>query len=631
MRRKRLTQIFPWLLPIRKKQRLFCFYLKMRLDGKKYAIEKEDNTYQNLVFEADSTLYNHETGFDMKYQENKVFNLKLAAQTVDDIVIRPGEVFSFWRLVKNADKKIPYKDGLVVINGELTTAYGGGLCQISNLLFWLFLHTPLLIVERHGHSVKDFPDPPGDDPVGIDATVSEGWFDLKVKNTTNTTFQIKLSFDEEKMHGKILADKTFNYTIKIENNAIVYEKAGQDIYQKADVVRFTLDKNSGAVMEQKLLYQNKCKIGYPLPEDNQSIRKEENNMKKIAILFGGCSSEYEVSLQSAYGVIKNIDRSLYESILIGIAKDGRWFLYEGEEDKILNDTWHKDEKVYPTLVSTDKMLKGIYVWKYGFDKQTEQISLDGALPILHGKNGEDGTVQGVFALAGIPVIGCDTLSSAVCMDKDMAHRVVKEAGINVPEAKLLTHTLLENNKEEVLRYGDELGYPLFVKPLRAGSSFGITKVEKSELLFEALTLAFTFDNLVVIERMIEGFEVGCAIMGKEELIVGEVDEIELSEGFFDFTEKYSLKSSKIHVPARISNEDAIRVKETAKKIYQVLGCECFARVDMFFTPDGSIYFNEVNTIPGFTEHSRFPNMMKAAGISMKEVVNHLIELGVDKS
>lgn len=631
MKRRRLTQIFPWLLPIRKKQRLFCFYLKMKLDGKKYAIEKKEDIYQNLIFEADSTLYNHETGFDMKYQENKVFNLKLAAQTLDDIVIKPGEVFSFWKLVKNADKKIPYKDGLVVINGELTTAYGGGLCQISNLLFWLFLHTPLQIVERHGHSVKDFPDPPGDAPVGIDATVSEGWFDLKVKNTTNTTFQIKLSFDEEQMHGKILADKEFNYKIQIQNNAIVYDKSGKEIYQKADVVRTTIDKKSGAVKEQKVLYQNKCRIGYPLPEDNQSTGNEESKMKKIAILFGGSSSEYEVSLQSAYGVIQNINKSVYEPILIGIDKGGRWFVYEGDAEKIINDTWHKEEKVYPTLVSTDKKLQGIYVWKHGFDKPAKEIKLDAALPVLHGKNGEDGTVQGVFALAGIPIIGCNTLSSAVCMDKDMAHRVVKEAGVNVPEAKLLTYAMLEKDKEEVLRYGEEIGYPLFVKPLRAGSSFGITKVEKSEMLFEALTFAFSYDNLVVIERMIEGFEVGCAIMGREELIVGEVDEIELSEGFFDFTEKYTLKSSKIHVPARISKEDADRIKDTAKKIYRALGCECFARVDMFYTPDGSIYFNEVNTIPGFTEHSRFPNMMKASGISMKEVVNHLIELGVSQS
>lgn len=631
MKRRRLTQIFPWLLPIRKKQRLFCFYLKMRLDGKKYAIKKEAVTYQNLVFEAASTLYNHETGFDMKYQENKVFNLKLAAQTLDDIVIRPGDVFSFWKLVKEADKKIPYKDGLVVINGELTTAYGGGLCQISNLLFWLFLHTPLLIVERHGHSVKDFPDPPGDDPVGIDATVSEGWFDLKVKNTTDTTFQIKLSFDEEQMYGRILADKELNYKIEIQNNAIVYDKTGKETYQKADVVRFTIDKNNGTIIEQKLLYQNKCKIGYPLPEDNQPTENEENKMKKIAILFGGCSSEYEVSLQSAYGVIKNIDKSMYEPILIGIDKGGKWLLYEGDENKIIDDTWHKEEKVYPTFVSTDKETHGICVWKQGFDKQPKHISLDAALPILHGKNGEDGTVQGVLALAGVPIIGCNTLSSAVCMDKDMAHRVVKEAGIKVPEAKLLSSVILEKDKQEVLQYGEELGYPLFVKPLRAGSSFGITKVEKSELLFEALTLAFQYDNLVVIEGMIEGFEVGCAIMGKEELIVGEVDEIELSEGFFDFTEKYTLKSSKIHVPARISKEDANRVKDTAKKIYKALGCECFARVDMFYTPDGSIYFNEVNTIPGFTEHSRFPNMLKASGISMKEVVNHLIELGVSQS
>lgn len=347
-------------------------------------------------------------------------------------------------------------------------------------------------------------------------------------------------------------------------------------------------------------------------------------MKRIAVLFGGCSSEYEVSLQSAYSVITNIDRTKYTPVLIGINRKGNWFLFEGKEDTIVNDTWHQQKECYEATISMDKSLHGIIVWKDGRKGQAQEISISAALPMLHGKNGEDGTVQGALELAGIPVIGCNTVSSAVCMDKDMAHRLAKEAGVLVPKSILLS----KGSQEKAERLIEEMGYPVFVKPLRAGSSFGITKVHKKEDLKEAIELAFSHDELVVVEEMIEGFEVGCAVLGREELTVGEVDEIQLSQGFFDYTEKYTLKSSQIFVPARISKEKAEEIKNTGKIIYKALGCSFFARVDMFLTPKGEIYFNEVNTIPGFTEHSRYPGMMKAAGISLKEVVNRLIEMAV---
>lgn len=347
-------------------------------------------------------------------------------------------------------------------------------------------------------------------------------------------------------------------------------------------------------------------------------------MKRIAVLFGGCSSEYEVSLQSAYSVITNIDRTKYTPVLIGINRKGNWFLFEGKEDTIVNDTWHQQKECYEAVISVDKSLHGIIVWRNGKEGRAEEIAISAALPMLHGKNGEDGTVQGALELAGIPVIGCNTVSSAVCMDKDMAHRLAKEAGVSVPKSILFS----KDNQKNAEKLIEEIGYPVFVKPLRAGSSFGITKVDKKEDLKEAMELAFSHDELVVVEEMIEGFEVGCAVLGREELTVGEVDEIQLSQGFFDYTEKYTLKSSKIYVPARISKEKAEEIKNTGKIIYKALGCSFFARVDMFLTPKGEIYFNEVNTIPGFTEHSRYPGMMKAAGLSLKEVVNRLIEMAV---
>lgn len=341
--------------------------------------------------------------------------------------------------------------------------------------------------------------------------------------------------------------------------------------------------------------------------------------KRIAILFGGNSSEYEVSLQSASAVIQNIDREKYQPVLIGITREGEWLYYQGSTQDIRQDCWHSSKSCRPVWVSFDKRDHGIFVMN---KEEPFLISLNGALPILHGKNGEDGTVQGVLELAGIPLIGCGTLCSAICMDKAVAHSLIQSAGIQVPQS----YTVELEDQDKAGAYAAGLGYPLFVKPLRAGSSFGITKVMQPEELEEALKTAFAYDQCLILEEAIEGFEVGCAILGNRELLIGEVDEIELSQGFFDYTEKYTLKTSQIHVPARISKEKAQEIKEKAIVIYKRLGCRHFARVDMFLTMQGELYFNEVNTIPGFTAHSRYPNMLKETGISFKETVNRILEM-----
>lgn len=252
------------------------------------------------------------------------------------------------------------------------------------------------------------------------------------------------------------------------------------------------------------------------------------------------------------------------------------------------------------------------------------ISLDAALPILHGKNGEDGTLQGTLELMGVPVIGCGLLSSALCMDKVLAHRIVAADGIKTAES-----FTLQKGYSEAWLYDTalRLGYPLFVKPLRSGSSLGISRVCRSRNLLAAVKNAFLHDTTVVVEKAVEGFEVGCAVLGTEDLLVGAVDEIELSQGFFDYTEKYTLKTSGIHVPARISEKKAEEIRDTACRIYRLLGCSGFARVDMFLTPAGEVYFNEVNTIPGFTAHSRYPNMLKEVGFSFKEIIERLLGAG----
>ncbi len=344
------------------------------------------------------------------------------------------------------------------------------------------------------------------------------------------------------------------------------------------------------------------------------------HLKTIALFFGGCSTEYEVSLQSAYSVIKSIPTDLYRLVLIGIDKHtGEWFLYQGDIEEILTDRWRMQPECIPAAPSMDRRIHGL---SYLSETGPKTLSLDAALPILHGKNGEDGTIQGVLNLMNVPVIGCNLLSSALCMDKFLAHQIVAAEGIKTAKCMLLKKDF---SVSEVKDQAAKLGFPLFVKPLRSGSSFGITKVQEESQLIPAIEQAFLHDSTVMLEEMVAGFEVGCAVLGTEELLIGEVDEIELSEGFFDYTEKYTLKTSQIHVPARISFGQAKEIKETACKIYRLLGCSYFARVDMFLTPEGEIYFNEVNTIPGFTSHSRYPNMLKAIGLSFEEIIKRLLD------
>jgi vancomycin resistance protein VanW len=252
-----------------------CFYIGMRFDGHHYADTIDRKHLPFKLFEARCALYNSNTGFDMTYQKNKVFNLRLAAKILNGLLIRPGETFSFWRLVRYADKYIPYKDGLTVTNGKLTTAPGGGMCQMSNLLFWIFLHTPLTITERNGHEVKKFPETNSDEIKGVDATISEGWIDLKARNDTDCTYQISLTFDDENIIGTVLVDKRPQVLYRVINGRIVYYRKNGGIYEYANVERTEIDADTCEIKRQKPLYINKCKICYPLPE-NIEIKEADN-------------------------------------------------------------------------------------------------------------------------------------------------------------------------------------------------------------------------------------------------------------------------------------------------------------------------------------------------------------------
>ncbi len=356
----------------------------------------------------------------------------------------------------------------------------------------------------------------------------------------------------------------------------------------------------------------------------------KNEKTAVAVLFGGCSGEHEVSLQSAAAVLGAIDPALYTAVPVGITKDGRWLRCTGGAKTLANGTWA--EGALPCLLSPDRADHGLWVRQADGAWRLERIGI--VLPVLHGRGGEDGTVQGLAALAGIPLAGCGTLCSALCMDKDKAHRLAAAAGVETPRGFTVTAA---DDAGTTAERAAALGLPVFVKPLRAGSSLGVARVQTLAALPAALCTAFAYDDTALVEQAVPGFEVGCAVLGPDaegRLVLGEVDEIELGgavaqsaggSGFFDFTEKYSLANSAIHVPARIPVGAAARVKAAAAAVYRALGCRGFARVDSFLTPDGRVVFNEVNTIPGFTAHSRWPNMMKAAGLGFSEAVARILQ------
>lgn len=336
-------------------------------------------------------------------------------------------------------------------------------------------------------------------------------------------------------------------------------------------------------------------------------------MKNILVLFGGCSPEYEVSLHSAASVLEHMDRGRWRPVPVGISREGQWFLTKASPEQIARDRWQGPGLCVKALLPPDRGESALLL------PGGERLPVDAAFPALHGQNGEDGRLQGLLELAGLPVVGCGTLASALCMDKHRAHQLSAQAGVPAPRGFALRRGFLA---EEALKRASALGLPLFVKPLRAGSSFGVSRIEALSGLLPALETALRYDTEALVEEAVPGFEVGVAVLDtREGPLAAGPDEIELAGGFFDYGEKYSLLHSRIHVPARIAPEKAAEVRAAALTVYRALGCSGFARVDLFLRPDGEILFNEVNTVPGLTAHSRFPKMMEAAGLGLGEVLD----------
>ncbi|MBQ9375169.1 MAG: D-alanine--D-alanine ligase [Ruminococcus sp.] len=350
---------------------------------------------------------------------------------------------------------------------------------------------------------------------------------------------------------------------------------------------------------------------------------------RVAVIFGGKSNEHDVSLISATHVIKSISREKYKVIRIGITKKGHWLKYIGDVDDIANGQWEKHPDNVPCVLSPDPLHKGFLV--IDEDGSVSNLKIDCVFPVLHGKNGEDGTIQGLLQLAQIPFVGCDMISSANCMDKDTTHTILEAHGIKTAKWVTLIESELDMLNDKCKQIESELTYPMFVKPANCGSSVGISKAHNLDELKRGIKMAFTHDTKVLVEQGLVGVECECAVMGNENPYASTIGEIEAANEFYDYDAKYENAASKVIIPARFDDDTMTKIREEAIKAYKAMGCGGLARVDFFLCDNNEIVVNEINTLPGHTSISMYPKLMEYDGMPFEEQEDKLIKLAIDRA
>lgn len=356
--------------------------------------------------------------------------------------------------------------------------------------------------------------------------------------------------------------------------------------------------------------------------------------KRVAVIFGGQSTEHEVSLVSATTVLNNIDREKWDVLSIGITKQGEWLLYEGDINKISTGEWEdlarEDAKRRQVNCWHHNTIRNIF---YAIGAETKDRPIDVIFPMVHGNNCEDGVLQGVLKLSGIPYVGPNVLSSAVCMDKVFAKIMFESAGI--PTCKYLSYMRDEvgkNSNEVVTEIEEKLGYPCFVKPANAGSSIGVSKVYNREKLMDALLLAGEYDRKILVEEFIDAREIECAVLGNDNPKASVLGEAITGGDFYDYDFKYKSPESRTVIPANIDVDTSEKIREYARKAFLALNCEVMSRVDFFICKNtGRVLLNEINTLPGFTSISMYPKLWESTGIPCSELINRLIELAIDRA
>lgn len=338
------------------------------------------------------------------------------------------------------------------------------------------------------------------------------------------------------------------------------------------------------------------------------------NKIKVAVIFGGQSSEHEISEISASSVIKNLDQSKYEIIKVGITKSGTWHIFNGPVEYVKSGEWEREVTDHGMAVIEE------------IRKQADVV-----FPLLHGLYGEDGSVQGVLELMNKPYVGCGILSSALGMDKAYAKIIFQHAGIPQADYMVFTRNQIKTVPDVIPTIEKRFGYPCFVKPSNSGSSVGVTKAHNRDELIEGLNVAGIYDRKIIVEEFIEARELECAVLGNDQPIASVVGEIIPSREFYDYDAKYNDDTSQLIIPAQIDEDTANEIREYAIRAYKALDCSGMSRVDFFMhKKTGKVYINEINTIPGFTNISMYPKLFEASGISYPELLDKLIELAFER-
>ncbi len=353
-------------------------------------------------------------------------------------------------------------------------------------------------------------------------------------------------------------------------------------------------------------------------------------MINLLVLFGGQSSEHTVSRASAASLIPYIDRDIISLSVVGVTREGKWYLTEAATEDIASGAWENDPGNRPAFLSPNRGMGGLQVMRGG---AIESIPVDCVYPVMHGELCEDGALQGLFELCGIPYVGPDICASACSMDKSVTKLVVASSGVRQADYCVVTDAECKNGFDAAaLRVEGHFGgeYPLFVKPASAGSSVGVSKAHNREELVVALGEALKVCSKVLVEETIVGREVEVAVLGNSDPKASVVGEVLAANDFYDFNAKYENSSSRTVIPAEISPEASDKLREAAVKVFRCLGCEVMSRVDFFLLPDGDIVFNEINTLPGFTKISMYPKLWETSGIPYSELLVKLCELAIER-
>lgn len=348
----------------------------------------------------------------------------------------------------------------------------------------------------------------------------------------------------------------------------------------------------------------------------------------VCVLFGGISPEHEVSLRSAESVLNRMDTEKYDIYPVGITKSGNWMLYGSTDYSGLpSGDWQGCKENRKAVISPIRG-QGLLIFE---GDSFVRVHIDVVFPVLHGENGEDGSVQGLLQLADLPCVGPDVAASATSMDKCLTKLVADNAKIRQAAWQLVTRQMLRADEEAVLDAVEaKFDYPVFVKPAGTGSSVGVSKAANREKLSAALHEAVKYDRKVLVEEYIRGHEVEVAVLGNETPVASCCGEIDAGAEFYDYDAKYLSDCSKLYIPARISEAAAETIRETAIKVYQALGCRGLSRVDFFVTYDGEeVVFNEINTIPGFTSISMYPKLFEASGIPYSTLIDELLRFAIE--